>query len=345
MGSEIEPHGKRRGAPGGLRLGAAHLRARDAYRDVPILKQPTWNHEVAAYFFFGGVSAGSALLGSIALLVDGEGYKDLARVAHYVSFATLLPCPFLLIDDLGIPRRFHHMLRIFKPSSPMNLGSWALTAHGMGAMVTILCMLARDGKLPIFGAALRLLPERLLALLGIPSAFTLAGYTGVLLGTTSVPVWFSSPLLGALFMASAMGTGVAAVEVVTTLSGKGARDGKALSLIELTCEGAVVMLLGSFLATSGAAARPLREGWTGKLVITSVASTVTALLGSAIAAFNSGRRSKVTRVGASTAALVGGAILRWAVVGAGKASVADREGTLEAMGRSSRSPGWGVGYS
>ena len=39
-------------------FGAAHVNARDAYRDVPVLKQPTWNNEVAAYFFFGGVSAG-----------------------------------------------------------------------------------------------------------------------------------------------------------------------------------------------------------------------------------------------------------------------------------------------
>ncbi len=343
MESESGPHGKKRSISGGLHLGAAHLRARDAYRNVPILKQPTWNHEVAAYFFFGGVSAGAALLGSIASLVDGKGYKDLARVAHYVSFATLLPCPFLLIDDLGVPRRFHHMLRIFKPSSPMNLGSWALTAHGTGAAVTILCMLARDGKLPIFGAVLRLFPERLLAVLGIPSAFTLAGYTGVLLGTTSVPVWYSSPLLGALFMASAVGTGVAAVELATTISGKGAADGKALSLIELTCEAAEMTLLGSFLATSGAASPPLREGWIGKLLLTSVVSSLTALLGSASAALSSRGRPKVTSVGASIAALAGGAILRWAVVGAGKASAADREGTLDSMSRSSGSPGWGVG--
>jgi hypothetical protein len=36
-------------------FGAAHLNPRDAYRDVPILKQPTWNNGVAAYFFFGGI--------------------------------------------------------------------------------------------------------------------------------------------------------------------------------------------------------------------------------------------------------------------------------------------------
>src|SRR5215217_3550815 len=110
--------------------GTAHVDPRDAYRDVPILKRPTWNHEVAAYFFFGGISAGAALIGSLAEVFGGDERTDLAHTAHYVSFATLLPCPPLLIDDLGRPERFHHMLRIFKPSSPMNLGSWALLMHG-----------------------------------------------------------------------------------------------------------------------------------------------------------------------------------------------------------------------
>src|SRR5204863_1094696 len=110
--------------------GAAHLNPRDAYRDVPVLKQPTWNNEVAAYFFFGGISAGAALLGSLVEVVGGERRDRLAHTAQYVSFVTLLPCPPLLIADLGTPQRFHHMLRIFKPSSPMNLGSWALLVHG-----------------------------------------------------------------------------------------------------------------------------------------------------------------------------------------------------------------------
>src|SRR6476659_10026242 len=179
-------------------LGAAHVNPRDAYRDVPILKQPTWNNEVAAYFFFGGISAGSSMVGSLAQVVGGEKYERLARTAHYISFATLLPCPPLLIDDLGMPQRFHHMMRIFKPSSPMNLGSWALFLHGAGATVTVAKMLASDHKLPVVSELMRLLPERLLAGLGIPSSFVLAGYTGVLLGTTCIPVWQKSPLLGAL---------------------------------------------------------------------------------------------------------------------------------------------------
>jgi hypothetical protein len=41
-----------------LSLGAAHLNPRDAYRDVPILKSPVWNNEIAAYFFLAGSRQG-----------------------------------------------------------------------------------------------------------------------------------------------------------------------------------------------------------------------------------------------------------------------------------------------
>src|SRR5207237_4317140 len=135
-------------------LGAAHLRARDAYKDVPILKRPTWNNEVAVYFFFGGISAGAALIGSLADVFGGERRKELARTANYVAFVALLPCPPLLIADLGTPSRFHHMLRVFKPSSPMNLGSWALFTNGAVTTLTVICMLAREGNGPVVGRLL-----------------------------------------------------------------------------------------------------------------------------------------------------------------------------------------------
>jgi acetylornithine/succinyldiaminopimelate/putrescine aminotransferase len=36
----------------------------------------------------------------------------------------------LLVMDLGRSARFYNMLRIFKPRSPMSMGSWCLTVFG-----------------------------------------------------------------------------------------------------------------------------------------------------------------------------------------------------------------------
>ncbi len=322
--------------------GAAHTHTRDAYRDVPILKRPTWNHEIAAYFFFGGISAGAALIGSLAEVFGGEERQKLARTAHYVSFATLLPCPPLLIDDLGRPERFHHMLRIFKPSSPMNLGSWALSIHGAGATLTVMAMLAREGKLPLVGGLFRLLPERLLGALGIPSSFVLAGYTGVLLGTTSIPVWYTSQLLGALFMASAMSTGAAAVHLTSLVTERevNSDDGRALTRIGLVSGATELALLGGYVATSGQAVKPLLQGETGRLLVGAAAALVAAAILD-LGSLRSRRQTRGLSVVAGVATLAAGAMLRWGVVRAGKASADDREGTLEAMKPRKGSPGWG----
>src|SRR5436309_12421213 len=93
---------------------------RESYYGVPLLKRPFWHWEIALYFFFEGVSAGSFVLCSAAEFSGGNKYRDLIRKGRFLSVATLLPCPPLLIADLGRPERFHHMLRMFKKTSTMN---------------------------------------------------------------------------------------------------------------------------------------------------------------------------------------------------------------------------------
>ena len=132
---QVQAHGRR---------GTAYVNPRDAYSGVPILAQPTWGQQIAAYFYLGGISSGAFVLGSLARLAGGERRLQVSRTAQYVSFATILPCAPLLIADLGRPALFHHMLRIFKPSSPMNLGAWTLTAHGALATLTVARALAAE---------------------------------------------------------------------------------------------------------------------------------------------------------------------------------------------------------
>ncbi len=319
--------------------GAAHEDPADAYRDVPFLKQPVWKNEIAAYFFLGGISAGSALLGSIAQLAGGPKYRKLAHMAHYVSFVTFLPCPALLIDDLGVPTKFHHMLRIFKPSSPMNLGSWAFAVHGAGATTLLLRLLASEGKLPPMSKVLLVLPEKLLAALGIPSSLLLAGYTGVLLGTTSIPVWYTSRLLGALFTSSSVATGAAALELTTAFGGMYTKaTGNSLSSIRLVADASALMAYAAYVRTSGRAARPL---WTGEQRILNMASLATLGLSIAVGAIDTKRDlGTPVRILGALCGLASGGLMRWAIVRAGRVSALDRQGALDAMRATEERPGW-----
>lgn len=91
-----------------------------SYYDYPVLKAPVWRWEIIWYFFFGGLAAGCYVIASIAALFGSREDRPVTRTGYYLSLLSLLPCPILLIQDLGRPGRFLHMLRIFKVKSPMS---------------------------------------------------------------------------------------------------------------------------------------------------------------------------------------------------------------------------------
>ena len=126
-----------------------------SYYDISMLKKPVWTPEVGVYFFLGGMSGGAYMLARLAERIGGDEYRSLTRVGTAVALAAALPCAPLLIKDLGDPKRFHHMLRVFKPHSPMSLGSWALTGYTAAAAVAGLreWVRARQDDAPLEGAA------------------------------------------------------------------------------------------------------------------------------------------------------------------------------------------------
>jgi hypothetical protein len=119
--------------------------AEPGYYDYPVLKEPLWRWEIIWYFFFGGLAAGCYVLASIASLFGSQEDRSVARTGYYLSLLALLPCPPLLIKDLGRPDRFLHMLRIFKVKSPMSMGTWSLVSFSFFSGTTVVIQAARDG--------------------------------------------------------------------------------------------------------------------------------------------------------------------------------------------------------
>ena len=123
----------------------------------------------------------------------------------------------------------------------------------------------------------QLLPDTLLAIMNIPGAMLLGGYTGVLLGTTSVPVWNRSQLLGGLFMSSAFGSGIAATTLASQLTGYMDHEESdklaTLGAVAGVTEGA---LLAGYVATSGEGRKHLFSGVAGKMMAGAVACLVAA---------------------------------------------------------------------
>jgi len=313
------------------------------YYGLPILKRPFWKWEIALYFFFEGVSAGSYVLCSVAQLVGGKRYGNLVRSGRYLSFATMLPCPPLLIADLGRPERFHHMLRIWKKTSPMNHGAWALTGYGLISTMQ-LALSWSAARLP-FGRGLlrilqRVLPGRLINVLGLPFALTMVSYPGVVLSTTANPVWSHTHFLGALFACSSMSNGAAAL---TLLNARSHDDDlhEELGRFEDISASAEAVALGLYAGTARKAAQPLFTGKQSKLFL--IGAVGLGMVAPAI--LRRSRSSTLRRVVAPVLTLAGGAALKWAITYAGQESAMDAQlASRNAPARDGR-PFWGPGTS
>ncbi len=125
-----------------------------------------------------------------------------------------------LVLDLGNPLRFHHMLRVFKPSSPMSLGTWCLTAFSMFLTVlVVLDVVVAVGWLSgDSGAAWWI--RKLTVAGGLPFAFGSAAYKGVLFSTSAQPGWKDARWLAAYLVNSAVGLGAGTLLLIATLTGE-----------------------------------------------------------------------------------------------------------------------------
>jgi formate-dependent nitrite reductase membrane component NrfD len=229
------------------------------YYGYPVLKAPVWHWEIIWYFFFGGLAAGCYILASIAALFGSQQDRVVVRTGYYLSLVALLPCPSLLIKDLGRPERFLHMFRVFKVKSPMSMGTWGLTMFSLFSGVAAVIQAARDGLLGRWWGArvLAALPQKALGVPGILFGMFLGGYTGVLLAATSNPLWSRSKLLGAIFLSSAISTSSALISFVlrmTNMPQSALHKMERFEWVALLVEMTGIL---AFLRGSGRAARPL----------------------------------------------------------------------------------------
>jgi hypothetical protein len=181
------------------------------YENSTVTKVPGWHGIIAWDALLNGMATGLFLAAAVSELAAPAVFMRVAKVAYPVALVLLLVDLGLLVLDLGDPLRFHHMLRVFKPSSPMSLGTWCLTIF----------------SLPLTAAAaLSLLAEvgwdfewaRLLAVVvGLLPGFASAAYKGVLLSTNAQPGWKDARWLGGYLTNSALLMGCGELLVLSAL--------------------------------------------------------------------------------------------------------------------------------
>jgi Polysulphide reductase, NrfD len=272
-----------------------------SYYGRPIIKEPVWTWEVPWYFFAGGLAGASASLGLGARLA---GNQRLAASAWTISGAAVSASVPLLVSDLGRPERFPYMLRVFKVTSPLSVGSWVLATMGPAAAGAAVS--DRLGIFPRLGRA----AEAVAGLLG-PA---LATYTGTLVADTAVPVWHEAGReLPFVFAGSAAASAGAAAVLLTPAADAGPARRLAVTGAALELGAAQVME-----RRLGELGEPYHQGPAGRLARLAKACTAT---GAGLVALG-GRRRGVAAAGAALL-LAGSACERWAVYKAGFQSARD----------------------
>jgi formate-dependent nitrite reductase membrane component NrfD len=299
------------GRGGRRRRRAEQLMVPDAefssYYGRPVIKEPAWGvPDVPGYLFLGGLAGASSVLAAGAEL---SGYGELARVAKVGALGAISLSAVALVHDLGRPERFINMLRVFKPSSPMSVGSWLLAAYGpvagAAAVSDVTGILRPAGTVATVGAGL----------LG-PG---IATYTAALICDTAVPGWHEGrremPYVFAGSAASAAGgLGLLAVHPADA---KPARN--------LAVLGAAVELIAKrqLLDRLGDLAEPYQTGTTGAILRLAEFLTVGALAGAVL-----GRRNRAVSAMAGASLVAASAMTRFGIFEAGMASARDPKYTI-----------------
>jgi formate-dependent nitrite reductase membrane component NrfD len=232
---------------------------------------PHWYWWIIFYFFLGGIAGGAYLTAAVSDLVAPRENRAVAHAGYLLALPLIAVCGLLLTLDLGRPGRFWHMLwnvttnePAFKYWAPISYGSWLLTGIGGFSFLSVLLVLA-EGRGMLTG--LREGPiGKAIAALGALVAMLFVSYTGALLNATNQRIWGDNSLLGPLFAASGISTGIAAIVLIVAF---GRRGGEGVlhrleraDLLALAAELLLIVVLVAWLA-SGNVAGPLIGGGRG----------------------------------------------------------------------------------
>jgi hypothetical protein len=182
------------------------------YAGLEPTNPPDWHGLVVWDTVFNALATGLFLATAASEIAAPAAFSSIAAWAYPLALVFLFADLTCLTLDLGDPLRFHHMLRVFKPTSPMSLGTWCLTAYSL----PLTLLVATD----LVGG-----PSWLhwsLVLIALPCAFGSAMYKGVLFSTTAQPGWRDARWLGANHTSGAILFGCTGLLLIGVISGNAA---------------------------------------------------------------------------------------------------------------------------
>lgn len=193
---------------------------------------------LAQYFYLTGLSAGSFVVSVIAILGGKTEYKPLGKIGAVVAPLCLILAPMNLLIEMAQPLRAWHLMTYLpgyvNPKSPITYGVILLTAYPISAIIYAFFVYTGNMKM-----------SKVFAIIGIPLAISVHGYTGFIIALGKGRALWNTALMPTLFIVSAMVSGIALMILAAIIRNVYFSQGKTEGEIE--ADRKLIYGLGKFL--------------------------------------------------------------------------------------------------
>lgn len=172
-----------------------------------------WSWAIYLYLWMAGIAGGAYFAAFLSERFTGMTDKKLLKPATIAGIPLAIIGVILLIVDLGQPIRFWHLFTEFDVASPMSMGTWILLIWVAIAVIMVILWWAQTNIFKSTNGGISSLANGL-GWIELIFSILLIAYTGVLLAVSGRPLWAHTALLPALFVASAISTGVALIILI-----------------------------------------------------------------------------------------------------------------------------------
>ncbi len=280
-----------------------------SYYDLPVINKPAWESpDIPGYLFLGGLAGAGAAVGLAAQVTGRPGLAKVSKIGAAAAGHLSLVA---LVHDLGRRGRFLNMLRMFKVTSPMSVGSWLLS--GFVPAATVSALSAVTGAAPALGT----LASAGAAVLGPP----VATYTAALISNTAVPAWHDGyEYMPFIFVSSA-----ASAAAGLGLLGAPVSESTPMAFLGAVAGLSEVALSKVHEESIGIVKEAFHEGKAGRYMKAAEALTAG---GAVLAAAGGLTRRRSLRAAAGAMLLAGSAFTRFGIFEAGISSAQDPKYTV-----------------
>ena len=216
---------------------------------TPLLQQVTgyiypneielhWSLLIVIYPYITGLVAGAFILASLVKVFNVKELQPVCRIALLTALAFMLVATLPLLAHLGHPEKSFEIFLTPNMTSAMAMFGFVYAWYLMAVLFLeiwfdyrkdmILWANARTGFKRWFYRLISLFSndisdkavafdskaEKIVTILGIPSAFLLHGYVGFIFGSVKANPWWSSVLMPIVFLFSAIVSGIALVLLI-----------------------------------------------------------------------------------------------------------------------------------